>query len=383
MNLASEYDVIVVGAGVAGLGAGAASARAGAKTLVIDAAPEVAMKTKGEIIKRDNIIVEKILGKPLPSHIINGKTRHRKIYSPSAKNHMVLETSYESLMIEYRPFMYEIARACVESGAELALNTIAGELLLNDEEEVCGLQCRSLGESFSLKSKAIIAADGHSSRLREQAGIPSPAPCTAYKVVIEGGNIPEKDVLEFFLLNNPPGALWIFPKGGNCAECGITLWDQSPEVQRTDIRALWEHHRANHPILNERLKGASYVLTSFDKLIFGGMLETFVKPGLVLVGDAAGHVGARGASGIIAGLSMGYTAGEFLGAYAAKENAVAGKETTDRCMEVMKDTDMWRSLEQEREKATMTRDFLFKILKTNEEIDNAWDAIAEMAAKTV
>ena len=31
----------------------------------------------------------------------------------------------------------------------------------------------------------------------------------------------------------------------------------------------------------------------------------------------------------------------------------------------------------------MTRDFLYKILKTNEEIDNAWDAIAEMASKTV
>ena len=27
----------------------------------------------------------------------------------------------------------------------------------------------------------------------------------------------------------------------------------------------------------------------------------------------------------------------------------------------------------------MTRDFLFKILKTDEEIDNAWDAIEQMA----
>jgi flavin-dependent dehydrogenase len=351
--------------------------------LVIDAAPEVAMKTKGEIIKKDNEIVEKILGKPLPDHMINGKTRHRKIYSPSSKNSMVLETSYESLMIEYRPFMYEIARACVESGAELALNTIAGDLILNDDEEVCGLKCRTAGESFSVKCKAVIGADGHSSQLREQAGLPSANTCTAYKVVIEGGDIPEKDVLEFFLLNDPPGALWIFPKGGHSAECGITLWDQSPEVQKTDIRALWEHHRANHPILSERLAGAFYVLTSFDKLIFGGMPDEFAKPGLVLVGDAAGHVGARGASGIIAGLSMGYAAGEFLGAYAVKEQSIAGKATIERCMEVMKNTDMWRALQEEKEKATMTRDFLYKILKTNEEIDNAWDAIAEMASKTV
>ena len=88
MNLGSEYDIIVVGAGVAGLAAGTASSRAGAKTLVIDAAPEIAMKTKGEIIKKDNTIVEKILGKPLPAHIINGKTRHRRISSFVAGEHV-------------------------------------------------------------------------------------------------------------------------------------------------------------------------------------------------------------------------------------------------------------------------------------------------------
>jgi flavin-dependent dehydrogenase len=383
MNLNAEYDIVVVGAGVAGLSAGTASARSGARTLVIDAAPEVAMKTKGEIIRSDNTIVENILEKPLPAHIINGKTKHRRIYSPSSKNHMVLESSYESLMIEYRPFLYEIARACIGAGASLALNTIAGELILNDEEEVCGLNCRSGGEHFSLHCKAVIGADGHSSRLREQASLPSPATCTAYKVVIEGGNIPDTDVLEFFLLNNPSGALWIFPKGGNCAECGITLWDQSPEAQKTNLQALWEQHRMNHPLLSERLAGASYVLTSFDKLIFGGVLEEFVRPGLVLVGDAAGQVGARGSSGILSGMNMGYTAGEFLGACTAAENAVAGKAIMERCMQVMKKTETWRSLKEEEEKARMTRHFLFEILKTNEEIDNAWDAIAEMAAKTV
>ena len=51
----------------------------------------------------------------------------------------------------------------------------------------------------------------------------------------------------------------------------------------------------------------------------------------------------------------------------------------DRCMETMKDTDTWRMLKEEEKAGGMTRDFLFKILKTDEEIDNAWDAIKEMA----
>ncbi len=381
MKFQPEYDVIVVGAGVAGLAAATASARAGAETLVLDGAPEVAAKVKGEVIKRDNTIIAKVLGKPLPSSFINGTSKRRRIFSPSCKKHMTLKADAESLMIEYRPFVHEIARACVEAGAELVLNTSATELILDDREQVCGLTCASAGESVSLRSRAVIAADGHSSLLRRQANLPAPTICSTYKVVVENADIPDEDVLEFFLLNEPAGALWIFPKGGGSAECGITLWDQSREVQSADIVAVWERHRENHPILSKRLENASYVLTSVDKLIFGGMLEDFVRPGLALVGDAAGQVGAKGASGILSGLSMGYRAGEFLGAYTAKEKSIPDRAAMDRCIEIMKDTDTWRLLKAEEQAGTMTRDFLFKMLKTNEEIDNAWDAITEMAKK--
>jgi len=76
---------------------------------------------------------------------------------------------------------------------------------------------------------------------------------------------------------------------------------------------------------------------------------------------------------------MGYKAGEFLGAYAVKEGKIADKAAMDRCMEAMKNTDTWRMLKEEEKAGGMTRDFLFKMLGSNEEIDNAWDAITEMA----
>lgn len=381
MNFQSEYDVIVVGAGVAGLAAGTGAARAGARTVVLDAAPEIARKVKGEVIRRQNSIVEEILRKPIPAHIVNGASKRRRIYSPSCKKNMTLEPKYESLLIEYRPFMHEIAKAYVASGATLALNTVVSELLLNEREEVRGVQCASGGEQVSITGKAVIAADGHSSRLRRQAKLPEPNLCSTYKVVAEEADIPDEGMLEFLLLNEPAGAIYIFPKGGRCAECGITLWDQRPEAQNCDIVELWERYRAEHPVLRERLENASYVLTSVDKLIFGGVLERFARPGLALVGDAAGQVGARGASGILSGLSMGYEAGKFLGAYTAKEKSIPDRAAMDRFMETMKNTDTWRLLKEEEQTGGMTRDFLFKILKTSEEIDNAWDAIAEMAGR--
>ena len=380
MNFESEYDVIVVGAGVAGLAAGAASARAGAKTLVVDAADEIARKVKGEVLKAENTIIEKILGKPIPQELVNGVSKRRRIYSPSCKKQMLNEPKLESILIEYRPFLHEVAKACVESGATLALNTKVNGIVLNDREEVCGIECTTpAGDKITLNSKAVVAADGHSSRLREQAKLASPNACATYKVVVEGASIPDDDVLEFMLINDPAGAIWIFPKGGGSAECGMTIWDQSPEAQNVDLVEAWEKRRAEHPILSERLKGASYTLTSVDKLIFGGVVKDFVRPGFVMVGDAAGHVGAKGASGVLAGLSMGYEAGEFLGAYAVKEGKIPDKAAMDRCMETMKDTDTWRMLEEEEQAGDMTRQFLFKILGTNEEIDNAWDAIMEMA----
>jgi digeranylgeranylglycerophospholipid reductase len=380
MRFESEYDVIVVGAGVAGLAAGAAAARAGAKTLVVDAADEIARKVKGEVLKAENTIIEKILGKPIPQELVNGVSKRRRIYSPSCKKQMLNEPKAESILIEYRPFMHEIAKACIESGATLALNTEVDGIVLNDREEVCGIKCTTpAGEKITLNSKAVVAADGHSSRLREQANLAAPNACATYKIVVEGASIPDDDVLEFMLINNPAGAIWIFPKGGGSAECGITIWDQSPEAQNADLEETWEQYRAEHPILRERLKGASYTLTSVDKLIFGGVVRDFVRPGFVMVGDAAGQVGAKGASGVLAGLSMGYEAGEFLGGYAVKEGRIPDKAAMDRCMEVMKDTDTWRMLEEEEQAGDMTRKFLFEILGTNEEIDNAWDAIMEMA----
>ncbi|MBI5115602.1 FAD-dependent oxidoreductase [Candidatus Poribacteria bacterium] len=379
MDLQSEYDVIVVGAGVAGLAAATGSARAGAKTLVLDRSPEIALKVKGEVIKRDNTIVAEILRKPLPDCVIKGTSKRRRIFSPSCKKHMILAPRVASLVIDYRLLTHEIAKACVESGATLLLNTAITELMQNDSGEVCGIEGLSSNRSFNLRCKAVVGADGHSSFLREQAGLPAPNICAAYKVIVESADIPDSDMLEFFLLNNPAGALWIFPRADKSAECGMTIWEQTREAQGVDIADVWEKHRSEHPILNQRLRNASYTLTSVDKLVFGGLPDDFARPGLVLVGDAGGHVGAKGASGILTGMSMGYAAGQFLGAYASDNKAVVGDAAMRRCVEAMKNTSAWSLLQEEQKAGAMTRDFLFKILRTNEEIDNAWDAISEMA----
>ena len=57
-------------------------------------------------------------------------------------------------------------------------------------------------------------------------------------------------------------------------------------------------------------------------------------------------------SGILAGLSMGYKAGEFLGAYTVKEQKIPGRAAMERCMEAMKETDIWRMLKEEERPAT-------------------------------
>jgi len=375
-----DCDIAVIGAGVAGLAAATASSRAGARTILVDAAPEVAAKVKGEVIKQKNSIIQKILGRPIPHSMVNGISRRRRIVSPSAKKQVVLDREDEpSLMIEYRPLMLSIAKSCIEAGAQVLLNTRCDTLILDDDERVAGIKCRQSGTSFDLKARAIIAADGWNSPIRRQLNLQAPVICPAYKIIVEGAEIPDEEMLEFLLLNEPAGALWIFPKGKSSAECGITYWDDSPQTKQADLQAAWERLRHEHPVLKERLRNASPVLTSKDGLIFGGVLQEFVRPGLVLVGDAAGQVGAKGASGILSGLNMGYEAGNFLGLHVTQHKNPPDISIMQRCMDVMKDTDTWRMLLAEEKSGAMTRHFLFKVLQTNEEIDGAWDAISEMA----
>lgn len=373
------YDIAVVGAGVAGLAAATASARTGARTILLDAAPEVAAKAKGEVIKKNHPIIEKVLHRPLPDHMINVVSRRRRIFSPSTKKHFVVAKDEASLVIEYRPLVQAIARSCVEAGTEVLLNTEIIRPLLDERESVVGLECKRSGSTLRIRSKAVIAADGAHSLLRRHGKFTVPTICPAYKVLVEGADLPDADMLEFFLLNEPAGALWVFPKGTSTAECGLTYWDDSPEVKQADIGAAWERHRAEHPILSKRLQNASPVLTSRDYLIFGGVLQEFARPGLVLVGDAAGQVGASGASGILSGLNMGYEAGAFLGAHTARYQTLPDMDVMQRCMDVMKSTATWQMLQAEEKSGTMTRHFLFKTLRTNDEIDGAWDAISEMA----
>ncbi|RJP17158.1 MAG: FAD-dependent oxidoreductase [Candidatus Abyssobacteria bacterium SURF_5] len=376
----SDYDVIVVGAGVAGLAAAVASARADATTLVLDAASEVASKVKGEVIKQNYSVIEKILQQPMPRSMIHGISKRRRIFSPSCEKNMLVNKAEASLIIEYRPLVFGIARACVGAGAELRLNTEVKGVLLDERERVVGVKCSQLGQTADITSKAVIAADGWNSRVGRQSRFAAPTACPAFKAVVEGADIPDEDVLEFFLLTEPAGALWLFPKGRTCADCGIVYWETSPGVTEADLRAAWERHREEHPVLRERLRNASPVLTSTDRCIFGGLLQDFVRPGLILVGDAAGQVGASGGSGILSSLSLGYEAGTFLGEYAAQHADASDASVMEACSKSMKTTAIWKMLEAEEKSGAMTRHFLFHILKTNEAIDNAWDAISEMAS---
>jgi flavin-dependent dehydrogenase len=347
--------------------------------LVADAAPEIAAKIKGEVIKQKNTIIEKILLAPMPDWTVNGASKRRRIFSPSCRNHFLQLKNEVSLLIEYRPLVGLLAKACVGAGAELSLNTVVTGAILDEKGQAVGVSVRQSGVSAEIRCKAVVAADGWDSLFRKQMHFTAPNICPAFKAVVEGADIPDDDLLEFYLLTEPAGALWVFPKGKTSAECGLTYWDNSPEVKQADLRAAWERHRHEHPILKERLRNASAVFTSKDGLIFGGVLQDFVRPGIALLGDAAGHVGASGGSGILSSLTMGYEAGSFLGSYTAEHSEGPDLSVMQRCMETMKSTDTWRMLQSEEQSGGMVRHFLFNVLQTSEQIDNAWDVIADMA----
>jgi len=276
------YDVIIVGAGPAGLAAAKNSAEGGAKTLVLEEHREIGLPHHCSGWLWSCPYSETLFRSPDFKKVVLQELESQNIYGPSGK--LIITVPLKGWVVNRVEFDKVLAKKAISAGADIALNTKVVSLLTN-EEKVIGVSVERSGRTIEIESKVVIGADGIrslKSGVAKQADLAEPRNVFADVQVeftrVDGLNSKATEIYlgsfcgSEFGFAAPTGTDSMMLSLGNLENYGIA--------------------RREYPALMTKLKGA------VPLAIFGGLSHVegncpftkLVKDGLIIVGDAAGYL---------------------------------------------------------------------------------------------
>ena len=314
MSLKSDkYDVLVVGAGVAGCMAARAGAEKGLSVCLIEQKPEERI---GEKVCADAIGKHHFdkLGLAYPrGDELKAKIRGVRVFSPSrAISYFV---PGEGFIVNRKPFGKALLRNALDAGAELRANTRALGPIVR-EGFVVGVRAKDMssGHEVELYADVVIDASGFLSAIRphlppESKIPPDIAPedyCVGYREIRElGEELDEPDVCHIYLSTElaPGGYAWVFPAGEKKANVGLGV--QAVEGHPNPKKLLYERVLA-WPIF----EGSAILEAGGWFIPTRRPLSNMVWNGLIIVGDAACQANPLHGGGIGHSMFGGALAGE-------------------------------------------------------------------------
>lgn len=305
-----EYDVVVVGAGPSGSIAAKYAAKSGARTLLIEEHGMIG----SPVSCTGHISVKALKECELPEgHFVNKKIRGAFVYAPDNRSIAIDGKRTMTYVIERKIFDRELAKAAASAGSEVLVDTAVRSL-----KKVSGgmvLEAVSEGKVTHFGAKVVIGADGVKSKIARSVGLGRiPHVCTGIQV--EASYEPrDPEFVEVFLGHRyaPNYFAWSVPTSGDCCRIGLNA-DKDAHMYLN--RLLTEHE-----VVSKKARSAV-------DLIMGGIpvgtLKSTVADGVLIVGDAAGHVKPISYGGIYAGARCAKIAGE-VAAKAAGEGDVSAR----------------------------------------------------------
>ena len=304
-----DVDVLVVGAGPGGSTAARYAALGGARTLLIEKRTEIGTPVRcGEgVAKR---WLEEIGLHPDKAFVVN-EVEGARVVAPDGTSFVLderrggNETGY---VLERDLFDRHLAKEAAKAGAEVMIRTSAVGLLREDGR-VVGARCEHFADTFDVRARVVIGADGFESQVGRWAGLETHLrardidACLQYTLVGVAGDARYNDL--YLGSCAPGGYAWTFWKAPDVANVGIGV-NLSKIRDRADAKKYLDAHIARTPGLAkgeviEEVAGAVSVSMP---------LERTVADGLVLVGDAARLIGPLTGGGILNACLSGKYAGE-------------------------------------------------------------------------
>lgn len=368
---AMDMHIIVIGSGPAGFGAALGLTRKGVHVDMLEQDDLPGTGRRGETIRLDEHM-EHILGTGFFDRIALRRVDRRRYYSHTGMRLVDRQIRNPNIIISWPDLIGLLADTARREGVTLRTGTRALGLITGRNGQVEGIEARRGSENVSFRASTVLLCGGCGGAA--SMGIPqdrSGMDMKVHKRLVTGFSGPE-DRLEYHFHLVPSGLVvgTMFPRGGGEAE--FILMDTSPDGCSV---LSFDDFRACHPFFDRLLEGTriSYELQSVVPM--GGMRFPFSPmPGLILAGDALGHVQARGGSGIRTSFLIGYAAGSL----AADVVHAGGWTGTNRAAyeRSMARHPHVRSLRMHNAFYGSLRSGIFRRIRTPEHMDRFWPLLS-------
>lgn len=315
-----ETDVLVVGSGPAGSSAAKHAALGGANVILIDKKSEIgAPKRCAEGVSKDGL--KKLGIEPNPRWVTKELDGVRLV-APDGTD--VWLTSEEitlpeaGYILERKVFDKYMAMDAARAGATIKIKTQAKAMGRENDGSFI-VNCESMGESFDIHAKMVIAADGPEAHVARWAGLKAFTPAKRMESGIQfemcGLDFERDDVIEFYFGKKvaPGGYAWIFPKGEDIANVGLAII--APMAEKSAYEYLLDFV-ANCPAT----QNAQAVELNVGGDPVGGLVKEMYGDNILVCGDAASQVNPLTGGGIISGMTGGMYAGQVAAKAIAEDN---------------------------------------------------------------
>ena len=279
-------DVLVIGAGPGGGSAAIHSARAGLKTVVVEADAAVGIPVHcGECLSE---VAVSNLDLDIPDHVKALDVKGIRVIFPDSTEKLLTEPGY---VLEKHLFEQWLMEEAAELGSVLHLNhrVTSMERIYNTKNQFSNWKIDGRGEAFPIYCKAVIDASG-------VAGAASKILDMSSKIEVIAGfqyevtEVKNDGYLDFYIWPqySPHGYVWMIPKKGDRANVGLVTTDKKGAIKYLD-KFIQDTYLDGKPIVNPQWRDKAKKARPFGGTIpISGPRDVTVEDGIILVGDAAG-----------------------------------------------------------------------------------------------
>ncbi len=309
MSAREDYDLLIVGAGFAGLSCARAAALRGCRTLVLESRPDPGARihTTGILVK------EAAEERDVPDALVR-PVHAVRLYSPSLKHVDLYTRGYYFLTTDTPGLMRWLAAEAERAGAEIRCSS-----RFSGARREGG---RIVLEEHGVAARFLIGADGARSAVAQAFGL---GQNRRFLIGMENhysaaGGLDERFLHCFLDSKLAPGYIgWAAP-APDAIQVGLATDDR----HRPDIAAFRDRLSTLFGLDEARI-----VERRSGVIPCGGMVRPFAEGSVMLIGDAAGMVSPLTAGGIRLAFRLGRRAGQLVADH-LKRNGPPPQETLAR-----------------------------------------------------